>query len=221
MISGIIIAIISILILISIIIILCINKPRQYGLGLLLPLYCYNLLSEGLMLITALNGIHNHFIANIHSLLSGISIFFILNNIWNRIALKKMPTFIFPVVLIVSCIIWAIDNFIIHKITLFNPFSQAIISTINITVVIYLLNVLLFIKRNNNADKIFLYIIIGFLVCCFANILVDTFFNKYLNLPTSFYRILGSITQIFGTISHFFILLGVIWISKAAKYSLR
>lgn len=215
------IAIVSIVILFIAVIVMLGSKPNLNWFGLLTILYGYNLLSESVMLATTLLHTRNHFIANIHTLVASILTMMVLHFIWESLTQVSLRKGLMWVTGLFMIIVWVLDNFFIHSFFTFNPLSQAIICMTNLLLVIYLLNVLLFLLRPNPLRKSYLFIILGILLTCFSNILIDSFFNMYLKFTEEFYDFVGLLVQVLTAVSHFFVLFGVIWIYRARKYSLR
>lgn len=221
MILALTLAVVSIIILLVTVCMMLLNKPNLNWFGLLTILYLYNLLSESAMLITGLMKMRNHFIANIHTLVASILTMIILHFIWTALTNVSVKKGLMWMTGIFMVLVWVVDNFFIHSFYTFNPLSQAVICMTNLLLVVYLLNVLLFMPGPQALRKTYLFIILGILLTCFSNILIDSFFNMYLQFSEEFYDFVGWLVQLLGSVSHFFVLLGVIWISRARKYSLR
>lgn len=180
-------------------------------------LYTYKLISESAMLTTSLLGLKNHVIANIHFLVFGIGMLIIISEIWKRLLRAKFPKPLLIILVFSYLIIWALDAFLIHGFETFNPFSQTLIFLINLILVLYLLNVLLFmprVKLGYRADRL---IILSFLVHCFGAVMIDSFFNYYVQLPDGLYLLVSYLGLFIGLAANFLILLAVLCLIQNKK----
>jgi hypothetical protein len=215
---DVIVALISILVLGAIIAVLLFKKPQSSLQWILLWVYGSNFIFEVAMFVTSKMGLHNHFLLNIHTLLLGSGMFLLIVVIWKRLLVRRFSQNFLGIVLVVFTVVWALDNFILHDFFIFNPLNQAIIFMVNLCLVIYLLNVLLFMRKvgpNVNVDK---FLIFAFLVHCFACVVIDSFLNYYIVLPESLYLLVSVMGQVLALVAHFFVLLAVIWLVKTRKY---
>lgn len=203
------IASITVLLMAAIVIGLLIIKPKPNWIRFFLALYIYNFLSDLSMLITAANGIRNHVIANIHVLLFGLGMLIMLGTIWNRLLHKKLSTKHMIILSSIYIIVWIVDGFILHDFTTFNPFGQMFIFIFNLCIVVYLLNVSLFSKTKGFLKTADRYLIFGFLIHCFGAILIDSFFNFYIKLPTEVYDFTNLIGLILGLFTNLLVFLAV------------
>lgn len=220
MIYAITVALLSILILGAIVISSFFKRPQKSWEWFIIGLYTYNFFSEITMMALSLNGIRNHALANVHTLIFGIGMLIILSGIWNRMLGKKFPKNLLLFISTGYILVWLLDTFIIHHIHTFNTLCQAVIFVGNLCIVVYLLNVQIFLKKTSLTNKADMFLIIGFLVYCFSNVLIDSFSNYYMNLPDDVHYLVSDMVQMLGAISHLFILLAVIWLAKARKYTL-
>jgi hypothetical protein len=215
---DVIVALISILILGAIFTLLLIRKPQNWLDWALIWVYGSNFVFEVAMFITSKMGMRNHFLLNIHTLLLGSGMFLVIIIIWKRLLVRTFSQNILIAVLITYTLVWLGDNFILHSFYIFNPLNQAIIFMVNLCLVVYLLNVLLFMRKVGPSVNVDRFLIFAFLVHCFACVVVDSFLNYYIVLPESLYLLVSIMGQVLAAVAHFFVLLAVIWLVKTRKY---
>ena len=215
-----IIAFISISILGAIIFFLLISKLSTTLEKLLLAAYSINLLTEACMMITSRLSISNHFIANIHSLVFGVLMLLILSQISQRLVKQRATLAILLVGVGFDCIVWVLDNWVVHSIAVFNPISQSIIFSVDLIFSIYLLSLILFIEDTPLRKNVNSMFVIGFLVYAANNVIIDFFFNYYMHLPDQTYIVISEIGIGATIASHFLVLIGVVWLTRRRKYML-
>jgi len=203
------IALSSIVILMVIVGCLIFIKPQNAWVRFLLALYSYNLVSEIIMLIISRMGIQNHIVANVHVLLFGVGMLIVLGSIWKRLLKNPFPKWMMLVISISFFVIWLVDGLIIHSFSTFNPFTQAFIFTVNLFIVIYLLNVMIFSMRSRLDSRVDMFLIFAFLMHCFGAIIIDSFFNYYITLPDDVYLVTSYLGLVIGVVTNFLVLLAV------------
>ena len=215
---DVIVALISILILGAIFTILLFRKPQSLFEWALIWVYGTNFLFEVAMFITSKMRMYNHFLLNIHTLLLGSGMFLLIIIIWKRLLGRSFSQNVLTVILVVYTLVWSLDNFILHNFFIFNPLNQAIIFMVNLCLVVYLLNVLLFMRKVGPSVNVDRFLIFAFLIHCFACVVVDSFLNYYVVLPENLYLLVSVMGQVLALAAHFFVLLAVIWLVKTRKY---
>lgn len=216
-----IIALISILILGAIVFLLLLYKPKTYLVWLLLITFGSNLAFEASMLTTARIGIHNHNIANVFALVMVLEVLLLINDIWSKVVVHKKNNWVTLIASIGIVTFWFVDNFILHQLSVFNSLSQSINYTIILLLLIYVMNLVLFLQTETTSRKVHSLIVLGLLIYAACNVLVDIFFNYYLDFSNSTYQLIARLEGATVIISHAIILVAIILLYRRNNYIKR
>jgi hypothetical protein len=189
--------------------------------NLLFFIFCfYLLLNEALLFITAQLDINNHVIANINNLAYSSLAVLILYRIWFSVKGKSKTLAISKwIILLLICICWIAENFLINTLSVYNSVLSSIISLVFVVVLIYLINVFLFIKNDSLFKDSDGLLIIGMLIRSFFGGLLLLFLNYRMSYSADFYSNILILVNLALIVSNIFFLFAIICLPKNRKYT--